>query len=603
MARPICNQNNSSIKINQKMKSQKTSFRRTAFIAVIAFVATFAVSFGQSKTKQLDDLLNKYTEYGQFNGSVLVADQGKVIYKKGFGMANMEWDIPNAPDTKHRLGSITKQFTAMLIMQLVAEGKLDLQATVSKYLPDYSKVNGDKITIHQLLNHTSGTPNYTSFPKFFKEMSRNPYTPTEMLKTFADSTLNFTPGERFAYSNSGYILLGAIIEKVTGKSYETVLQEKIFDPLKMKNSGYDHHNVILKKRATGYEMKGSTPENSPYIDMSTPYAAGSMYSTVEDLFLWDQALYTEKLLPKKYIDMMYEKYVPAFGEFYGYGWSVGSMPIGNTKDSVAIIGHGGGINGFNTLITRMPKEKSTVLLLNNTGGAPLENITVAINGILHGKTYDLPKQSLANLVYREIMDKDLKAGLSFYEKNKTSKEYSISESEMNTMGYTLLQAEKRQEAEAIFKLNVEAYPKSYNAYDSYGEALMEQGKNDLAIVNYKKSIELNPASQHGIDMLKKLGVETEGMVKDAVVPNAVLETYVGNYELKPGFILAVTKEGSQLKAQATGQPAFEIFPKSETEFYVKVVSAQITFNKNTAGNVESLTLFQGGQEMVGKRIQ
>jgi hypothetical protein len=131
---------------------------------------------------------------------------------------------------------------------------------------------------------------------------------------------------------------------------------------------------------------------------------------------------------------------------------------------------------------------------------------------------------------------------------------------------------------------------------------MEQGKNELAIANYKKSIELNPGNQNGIDMLKKLGVETEGIVKDVTVPDAVLETYVGNYELKPGFVLTVTKEGSQLKAQATGQPDFEIFPKTETEFYVKVVTAQITFNKNSAGVVESLTLFQGGQEIVGKKI-
>ncbi len=584
------------------MKSNKNSLSRTAFVAVIAFVATFTVSFAQTKTTQLDDLLNKYTEYGQFNGSVLVADHGKVIYKKGFGLANREWDIPNAPDTKHRLGSITKQFTAMLIMQLVAEGKLDLQATISKYLPDYSKVNGEKITIHQLLNHTSGTPNYTSFPNFFKELSRNLYTPTEMVRMYADSILDFTPGERFSYSNSGYITLGAIIEKVTGKSYEEVLQEKIFTPLKMNNSGYDHHNTILKKRAAGYEMKGSKPENAPYIDMSTPYAAGSMYSTVEDLFIWDQALYTEKLLPKKYRDMMYEKYVPAFGQYYGYGWSVGYFPVGNTKDSTEIIGHGGGINGFNTLITRMPKEKSTIILLNNTGRAPLEDITIAINGILHGATYDLPKQSLANLVYKEIIDKDLKAGLAFYEKNKGSKEYSKSESEMNTMGYTLLQAGKKKEAEAIFKLNMEAFPKSANVYDSYAEALMEQGKNELAIANYKKSIELNPGNQNGIDMLKKLGVETEGLAKDAIVPDAVLASYVGNYELKPGFILTITKEGSQLKAQATGQPDFEIFPKTETEFYVKVVTAQITFNKNSAGVVERLTLFQGGQEIVGKKI-
>ncbi|HLT49470.1 MAG TPA: serine hydrolase, partial [Aequorivita sp.] len=439
-------------------------------------------------------------------------------------------------------------------------------------------------------------------PNFFKELSRNPYTPTEMVRMYADSILDFTPGERFSYSNSGYITLGAIIEKVTGKTYEEVLQEKIFTPLKMNNSGYDHHNTILKKRAAGYEMKGSKPENAPYIDMSTPYAAGSMYSTVEDLFIWDQALYTEKLLPKKYRDMMYEKYVPAFGQYYGYGWSVGYFPVGNTKDSTEIIGHGGGINGFNTLITRMPKEKSTIILLNNTGRAPLEDITIAINGILHGATYDLPKQSLANLVYKEIIDKDLKAGLAFYEKNKDSKEYSKSESEMNTMGYTLLQAGKKKEAEAIFKLNMEAFPKSANVYDSYAEALMEQGKNELAIANYKKSIELNPGNQNGIDMLKKLGVETEGIVKDVTVPDAVLETYVGNYELKPGFVLTVTKEGSQLKAQATGQPDFEIFPKTETEFYVKVVAAQITFNKNSAGVVESLTLFQGGQEIVGKKI-
>lgn len=346
------------------MEAYKNFFRRTSLVAVIFFLATIFISFGQTKTAQLDELLNKYNEYGQFNGSVLVAENGKVIYKKGFGMANMEWDIPNASDTKHRLGSITKQFTSMLIMQLVAEGKLDLQATVSKYLPDYSKVNGDKITIHQLLTHTSGTPNYTSFPNFFKEMSRNPYTPTEMLEMFADSTLNFKPGERFEYSNSGYVLLGAIIEKVTGKSYETVLQEKIFSPLKMTNSGYDHHNTILKKRASGYEMKGSFPENAPYIDMSSPYAAGSLYSTVEDLYLWDQALYTEKLLPKKYRDMLFGKYTNGFGEYYGYGWSIGEIPIGNTKDSTDVISHGGGINGFNTIITRMPQELRVCLRKN-----------------------------------------------------------------------------------------------------------------------------------------------------------------------------------------------------------------------------------------------
>lgn len=585
------------------MKTSKTSFLKSKFLLVVVFVATLSIGFAQNKTAQLDELLDKYTKYGQFNGSVLVADNGKVIYKKGFGMANMEWDIPNAPDTKFRLGSITKQFTSMLIMQLVAEGKVDLQANISEYLPEYPEANANKITIHHLLTHTSGIPNYTSFPNFFKELSRNPYTPTEMLAWFADAALEFTPGERFAYSNSGYIVLGAIIEKVTGKSYEEVLQQKIFDSLKMKNSGFDHYKTVLKKRASGYEMKGDIPENAPYIDMSSPYAAGALYSTVEDLYLWDQALYTEKLLPKQYRDMMFERYISAFGQHYGYGWVTGEIPIGNTEETVQVITHGGGINGFNTLITRIPADKSLVVLLNNTGGAPLDEITRGINAILKAKTYDLPKESLSNLVLNKILEKDLNAGLEFYKKNKDSKQYSFKESEMNSIGYTLLKSGKKNEAAAIFKLNMEAFPDSYNVYDSYAEVLMEQGKNDLAIANYKKSIELNPTNQNGIDMLKKLGVETKGIVKDVQVSDDVLERYVGNYELQPGFILAISKEGNQLKAQATGQAAAEIFPTSETEFYLKVVSAQIVFNKNEAGKVESLTLYQGGQEILGKKIE
>lgn len=566
-------------------------------------LATTVISFGQSSTKKLDELLNKYNEFGQFNGSVLVAEKGKVIYKKGFGMANFEWDIANAANTKHRLGSITKQFTAMLIMQLVVEGKLDLQATVSNYLPEYSKINGDKISIHQLLTHTSGIPNYTSFPTFLKEMSRNPYTTDEMLKLFADLPLSFTPGEKFSYSNSGYIVLGALIEKVTGKTYEQVLQEKIFGPLKMINSGYDHHSAILKNRATGYEINGGKIENSAFIDMSVPYAAGSLYSTVEDLFVWDQALYTEKLLPKKYMNMLFEKYTPAFGQYYGYGWSTGKTQIGTSNDSVNFIGHGGGINGFNTLITRLPDDKSTVILLNNTGGAPLSAITDAILAIEYGKTYDMPKQSLATAIKNEIATKNLQAGLSFYVKHKASKEYSLKESELNSVGYTFLRDNKIAEAEAIFKMNMEAFPQSSNVYDSYGEVLMKQGKDKMAAENYKKSIELDPSNQNAIEMLKKLGENTDDLVKDFIVQEKVLESYVGRYELAPGFILEVAKKGNQLTAQATDQSAAAIFPKSDTVFYLKVVQAQITFNKNEDGEVVSLTLLQGGQEVNGKKIE
>ena len=333
---------------------QKTLFI-TFLIGLISLTTLINLSFGQTKTEQLDKLLNQYLEYNLFNGSVLVAEQGEVIYKKGFGMANMEWDIPNGPDTKHRLGSISKQFTAMLILQLAAEGKLDLHTPITKYLPDYPKANGDIITIHHLLTHTAGIPNYTSFPGFIKDESRNPYSPNEFLKKFADKELEFTPGERFSYSNSGYFLLGVIIEKLSGKTYEQMLEDNIFTPLNMVNSGFDTHKEIIKNRATGYEKNGMAYENAKYLDMSIPYAAGSLYSTVEDLYLWDQALYNTKLLPQKYMDLFFAPHIEDYGNrYYAYGWGTGNNAIGSSQDSIATIRHGGGINGFNTLISRAP---------------------------------------------------------------------------------------------------------------------------------------------------------------------------------------------------------------------------------------------------------
>ena len=489
-----------------KIMNQHSSYgiTRIRMIGLFIFFLTPNLSFGQNKTAQLDELIGKYTEYGQFNGSVLVAEKGKIIYKKGFGQANMEWNIPNQSDTKHRLGSVTKQFTSMLIMQLVQQGKLKLDVPISTYLPDYPKANGDQITLHHLLTHTSGIPNYTDFPNFFKNKGRNPYSPTEFVTYFADSTLEFKPGEKFAYSNSGYFLLGVIIEKVTGKTYEQVMQENILTPLKMNNTGFDHHATILKNRATGYEKNGGDYINAQYLDMSVPYAAGSLYSTVDDLYLWDQALYTNQLLQKENMDLLFTKHIQDGGGFYGYGWGIRKMPVGNTKDSVSIIAHGGGINGFNTMLTRIPADKNLIVLLNNTGGAPLNKISSAIAGIIYSKPYAMPKKSLADLVLKEIKEKGIASGLEQYQKLKTSEIYSINEGELNDAGYQLLQSGKVKEAIEIFKLNVESFPKSGNVYDSLGEAYLKDGNKELAIVNYKKSVELDPKNENGIRILQTL---------------------------------------------------------------------------------------------------
>ncbi len=487
------------------MNKSKSTIIKTVFLGVFTLIAILNTSDGQTKVDKIDELMSTYAEYGEFNGSVLVAEKGEILYKKGFGLANMEWDIPNQPDTKHRLASITKQFTAMLIVQLVAENKIALDVPISNYLPDYPKKNADRITIHHLLTHTSGIPNYTSFPNY-RELMRNPISPAEIVHLFADSTLQFTPGEKHEYSNSGYALLGVIIEKITGKSFEEVLQEKILTPLKMNNTGYDSHRTIIKNRALGYYKRGGTFQNVNYIDMSLAYTAGGIYSTVEDLYLWDQALYTEKLLPKKYMDLIFDKHVPIFGRHYGYGWEIGEMAIGTSEERVQVVNHSGGINGFNTLVTRIPADKSSILLLNNTGGAPLYKISRAIGGILYDKPYDLPKKSIARSLLDVIKKNGMTTALSYYKEIKDSSDYYLDENEMNIAGYDLLQSDRANEAASIFKLNVEAFPNSFNVYDSYGEVLLVLGNKREAIENYKKSVKLNPENEHGIKVLKELGV-------------------------------------------------------------------------------------------------
>jgi CubicO group peptidase (beta-lactamase class C family) len=499
----------------------------TLVLTVFVVTAIFNVAHAQTKVDKLDKLIRTYVEYGKFNGSVLVAEKGKVIFKKGFGFADMEYNIPNQPDTKHRLGSITKQFTSMLIMQLVEQGKLKLDVPISTYLPDYPKKNGDVITIHHLLTHSAGIPNMTAFPGFVKDIMRNSYSPVELVNMSADSTLQFEPGKQYAYSNSGYLLLGYIIEKITGKSYEQVLQENILTPLEMNNTGYDHHRTLLKNRASGYEKNGRRYVNADFIDMSVPYAAGALYSTVEDLYLWDQALYGNQLLRKENMDLLFTKHIPSGGGHYGYGWGIGEIPIGNPATRIETIGHGGGINGFNTLLTRIPSDKSFIVLLNNTGGAPLNEITNAIAAILYDKPYDLPKRSVAYSLADRIEKDGIPAALEYYKRIKDSTSYYINEQEMNRTGYEFLQVGKVNEATAVFKLNTQAFPKSSNVYDSYGEALMALGKKTEALENYKQSVKLNPGNENGIKILKDNGIKTDDLIKK--VPVAYLKLLEGEY--------------------------------------------------------------------------
>jgi len=437
------------------MKLISRLHKNACLLAVLTLLAFQSAALAQDKAAKIDQLVSLYAKYGQFNGAALVADNGKIIYAKGAGQANMEWNIPNAPDTRFRLGSITKQFTATLILQLVEKGKIKLDGKVTDYLPDYRKDTGAKVTIHNLLTHTSGIPSYTSLPGFFQNVSRNPFTVDEFIKKYASGDLEFEPGTKFVYDNSGYFLLGAIIEKVTGKPYEQVLKENIFDPAGMKNSGYDHWGTIINQRATGYSRTPRGYSNAPYLDMSIPYAAGSLYSTVEDLFLWDQALYGEKILSAKSKELMFK---PNLNN-YGYGFVMTKTTLAPpTKLAVPVIQHSGGINGFSTLIVRMVNEKRLIVLLDNAeDGQYLNKIAQGLMSVLYDQPVDPPKRSIADTVLNTILEKDVTSAIAQYRElkaGKTAGEYDFGEMELNRVGYQLVQMKKVTDAIYICKLNV-----------------------------------------------------------------------------------------------------------------------------------------------------
>lgn len=320
----------------------------------ILLILFAAVSLSAAVTpSRLDEQAQAYTDIGKFNGAVIVARDGKPILAKGYGMANFEWSIPNTPDTKFRLGSITKQFTGMSVLLLEEQGKLSTGDPISKLVPEVPET-WRSVTIHQLLTHTSGIPNFTALPDYTK-LKRTSGGPLETVKVLFDKPLEFDPGTKMKYSNTGYILLGLIIERASGVSYDQFTRKNIFDPLEMKGTGYDWNTALIPKRASGYTDNGRGPKNADFIDMAVPHAAGALYSTVNDFLKWDAALRDGRILKPE----SYEKYFKPALNNYAYGWSV------ETKNNSLRQQHGGGIDGFATMFIRVPSEKLMVAVFTN----------------------------------------------------------------------------------------------------------------------------------------------------------------------------------------------------------------------------------------------
>lgn len=335
----------------------------------------------QDVAGQADQFVQAFFNQKRFQGAALVARDGKPLFRKAYGLADAEWSIANTPDTKYRLGSITKQFTSALVLQLVEQGKIQLDDSIRKYYPEAPEA-WQPVTIHDLLCHESGIPSYTDIPGFFSKMAGTTRTPLEIIQLTQDKPLQFTPGTKFAYDNSGYILLGYLIEKVTGKKYEDQLRSAILDPLGMKDTGYDHYTEILPHRAEGYQYVNGKLERAPFLDMSLPYAAGSLYSTVDDLLKWDQALYGTSVLSEASKQKMWS---PNKGD-YGYGWAIAKR-FGTTA-----IEHGGGINGFNSMLIRLPEKKLTAIVLANANTPATGQIAAGLLAIALGQPVQVPKQ-------------------------------------------------------------------------------------------------------------------------------------------------------------------------------------------------------------------
>jgi CubicO group peptidase (beta-lactamase class C family) len=353
---------------------------RIALVLVFAAVCSAQEKPQPDPVPRMEQIIQSYVADHRFMGSILVARDGKPLLDKGYGFANLEWQVPNAPTTKFRLGSITKQFTAASILLLEERGKLKIEDQVKKYMPD-APTAWDKVTIFHLLTHTSGIPSFTGFPDYPKRQMET-MTPQQLVDWFRDKPLEFEPGTKWNYSNSGYVLLGYLIEKISGQSYADFVQQNIFTPLGMKDSGYDSNAAIIERRAEGYSPGKNGPENAGFVNMTVPLSAGALYSTTEDLLRWEQGLFGGKLLSPASLAKM----TTPFKEDYAFGLSV------STQDGHKAITHDGGIQGFNTSMTYYPDDKLVVAVLANLNGPGAGQISAALGKVAHGEKVVLPSE-------------------------------------------------------------------------------------------------------------------------------------------------------------------------------------------------------------------
>ncbi|HEV8631500.1 MAG TPA: serine hydrolase [Thermoanaerobaculia bacterium] len=529
-------------------------------------------------TARLDALLAGYYPPDAPGAAVLVTKDGKPLLRRGYGMADLELGVPMRPEHVFRLGSVTKQFTAVAILQLVAQGKVALDDDIGKYLPAFPpperRVPPGRITVENLLTHTSGIKSYTDMDSFQSRM-REDLTPEQMNERFQGQPLDFAPGTQWRYSNSGYFLLGEVIARASGLPYGEYLAKNLFAPLGLTHTSYGDTTPLIAQRVPGYSREGDHWVNAPFLSMTQPYAAGSLLSTVDDLARWNEALLAGKAVSPELLRRAWASYHLADGSSsgYGYGWSVGEL-LGHPT-----VEHGGGINGFSTYELALPDQKLFVAVLTNSDAPPVDPGFVAAQAasFAMGAPYDphpvaLPAERLQEYVGVYRID------------DRTTRAITLEDGRLWSQRSGGPRFEVRPQGEDRFFFE-----------RSFAELRFERGADGkvAAVVLSRR-----PGQPE-----RALRTADQPLVHQAIALDpATLDRYAGRYELAPGFVLEVRHEGAHLMAQATGQATLEIFPQSASEFFVAEVDAQVTFQLGADGVATGLVLHQGGRDIPGKKL-
>ena len=508
--------------------------------------------------------------------AVLVASGDRVLYRGACGRANLELAVPLSPDQVFRIGSVTKQFSAAAVLKLAEAGKLSLDDPLTKFVPGYP--GGDKITVRMLLNHTSGIRSYTDIPGVMTGAPiKRDVTTAELIDTFKSEKPDFAPGEDWHYNNSGYVLVGAVIEAVSGKSWHAYLDEAFFRPLKMTHTGYgNEQDKVIPGHVDGYTFKQDHWARAGYLSMTQPHAAGALVSTLDDMLVWNRALHEGKVLGKASYVAMITPVGKAVEKDYGFGITAGRLR------GEAQLQHGGGIHGFSSYLLYLPGNDITAAVLYNAdSGRP---------GMLGAST-------IAQLLAAEAIGKPYPEKRAINVDAATLKQYEgvYRIDKQSARVVRLVDGKLTSQRTGSQVLPLVPIAKDVFLYEEgFSRIVFERDANGSVT-----AMRFFPEDEGDGDVVQRSAEPMPTARAEVELPRAALERLVGTYS-NDAMRMTVSLDGDVPKVQLAGQPAFEIFAESPSRFFLKVVEATLVFSPET-GRPETVTLHQGGQEIPFKR--